>query len=70
MQKIHKKFGSHNGFLTQSMNHSEDTKIKTISMMKQRKVPRRSKAALLLWFILIVNVHPLSVGLELIVHFI
>ena len=30
----------------------------------------RSKAVLLLWFILIVNVRPLSVGLWLIVHFI
>ena len=26
IKKIHRKFGSHNGSLTQSMHHSEDTK--------------------------------------------
>ena len=38
IQKMHKKFGSHNVFLTQSMHHSEDTKIRLITMMKQSKV--------------------------------
>ena len=36
--KIHKTFGSHNGPLTQSMHHSENTKIKLITMIKQRRV--------------------------------
>ena len=36
--KIQKKFGSHNGSLTLSMHDSEDTKIKLITIMKQRKV--------------------------------
>ena len=38
--KIDKKFGSHNGFLTQSMHRSENTqkKIKLVTMMKQRRV--------------------------------
>ena len=27
IQKIHKQFGSHNGFLTQSMHLSENTKL-------------------------------------------
>ena len=35
--KIHKKFGSYDGFLTQFMNHSESTKIKLITMIKQGK---------------------------------
>ena len=35
--KIYKKF-SHNGPVTQSMHLSEDTKIKLITMIKQRRV--------------------------------
>ena len=37
-KKTTQKAGSHKGSLTQSMHHSEDTKIKLISMMKQRQV--------------------------------
>ena len=33
-----KKFSSHNGSLTQSMNYSENTKIKLITMINQRTV--------------------------------
>ena len=36
--KIHKMLGSHNGSQTQSMHHSEDTKTRLITMMKQRQV--------------------------------
>ena len=36
--KIHKTFGLHNGYQTQSLHHSENTKIKLITMMKQRRV--------------------------------
>ena len=37
--KMHKnKFGPHNGSITQSMPHSENTKIKLIIMMEQRRV--------------------------------
>ena len=35
---IYKKFGSHNGSLTLSMHHSENTKIKLITIIKQRRV--------------------------------
>ena len=35
---MHKKFGSHNGSRTQSIHHSENTKFKLITMMKQRRV--------------------------------
>ena len=31
--KTHKKFGLHNGSLNQSMRHSENTKIKLITMI-------------------------------------
>ena len=38
MVKVYKTFGSHNGFLAQSMHHSENTKINLITMIKQRRV--------------------------------
>ena len=38
IQKYIQKFGSHNGSLTQSMHRSENTKIKLITMLKQRRV--------------------------------
>ena len=36
--KIHKQFSLRNGCLTQSMHHSDDIKIKLITMIKQRKI--------------------------------
>ena len=36
--KIHKRFGSNNGPLTQSVHHRENTKIKLITVTKQRRV--------------------------------
>ena len=35
---IYKKFGSHNGSLTQYRHHCKNTKIKLITMIKQRRV--------------------------------
>ena len=35
--KVYKMFGSHNGSLTRSMHHSENIKIKLITMIKQRR---------------------------------
>ena len=36
--KLHKKFGSHYGSLTQSMHKSENREIKLITIIKQRRV--------------------------------
>ena len=36
--EIHKMFGSHNGFLSQSMHHGENTQIKLITMKKRSTI--------------------------------